>query len=83
MRSNKLLWIAVGIIIILSLTLLFFLVLKPQYNKFVLNKQVEGYNIALGQIVNVVNEQGGATIPNGDNYMIVCQNVEVDNASNI
>ena len=83
MRSNKLLWIAVGIIITLSLTLLFFLVLKPQYNKFVLNKQVEGYNIALGQIVNVVNEQGGATIPNGDNYMIVCQNVEVDNASNI
>jgi len=68
--------IAVIIIVILLLVLGWLFLVKPQIDKFIVDKQLEGYDIALASIQQVIAQQGYAQFPSSDGNNIVCQVVE-------
>jgi len=76
MKSKTKWMITILVIVILALTLVSILFVNPKINDYISNKQIEGYDFALFQIINTTNSQGYAQIQNGDK-IIVCQNVEV------
>ena len=76
MRDKKFA-IAVAVIIVLALILVYVIVVSPKIQGYVTSQQVQGYNIAINNLVQTVNNQGVAQIPNGENKMIVCQNIDL------
>ena len=76
MKDKKFI-IAVSIVVILLLTIIILTVIVPKTKQYITDKQVEGFNIAINNIVQTVNAQGMTQIQNGENNVIVCQNVEV------
>ena len=76
--KNHKLTIAVIIIIILSLIIAWAFLIKPQINKFIVEKQLEGYNVVIDSIQLMITQQGYAQIPNNNSdKAIVCQEVEI------
>ena len=76
--KNHKLTIAVIIIVILSLIIAWAFLIKPQINKFIVEKQLEGYNVVIESIQQMIVQQGYAQIPNNNSdKAIVCQEVEI------
>ncbi len=66
-NRGKIMWILVAVIIVLVLVLLFLFVVRPSMNNFVVNKQIEGVNMAYGDVVNQIQTNGYFALPLGNN----------------
>ena len=69
--SKKMVGILVAVIVSLFLVLLFFFVVRPSMNNFVMNKQIEGVNFAYADVVNQVQTQGYFALPLGENQTLI------------
>ena len=66
-KKARVMAILVGVIVILVLVLLYFFVVRPSMDNFVLNKQIEGVNFAYADVVNQIQSQGYFALPLGQN----------------
>jgi hypothetical protein len=63
--------ILVGFIIFLLIFILFSFIIKPQFDKYVYEKQMEGANFAISGIVIGVQNNGYVEIPLSSNQSLV------------
>jgi len=68
---KKQILILVGIIIILLGIILFFLVFKPQFEEYIIQKQIEAQQIVVTTMINSLNERGSITIIDAEENQIV------------
>lgn len=66
-KKARIMAVLVGVIVILVLVLLYFFVVRPGMDNFVMNKQIEGVNMAYGDVVNQIQAQGYFALPLGQN----------------
>ena len=68
--------IAVGIIIVLVLVIFGIVVLKPQLEKYIEDKQVEAQINVVNIIMQIINEQGYVVLGEGEEQVILIKYVE-------
>jgi len=68
---KKQILILVGIIIILVGIILFFLVAKPQFEEYIIQKQIEAQQIVVTTMINSLSERGFITIIDAEENQIV------------
>jgi len=68
---KKQILILVGIIIILLGIIFFFLVFKPQFEEYIIQKQIEAQQIVVTTMINSLNERGSITIIDAEENQIV------------
>ncbi|MEK6884825.1 MAG: hypothetical protein AABY22_34655 [Nanoarchaeota archaeon] len=59
------------LLVILIVLLLFFLIVKPQFQGFVIDKQIEAKDLTLIAIANQIQQQGYAQISFGNQTLIL------------
>lgn len=69
-KQNLTVKILITVVAILILFIAFFFVVQPQMEKYNQKKQIEGYNFALGELLNVIQEQGSVAIPFSENESV-------------
>jgi len=66
-KKARIMAILIGVIVILVLVLLYFFVVRPSMDNFVLNKQIEGVNFAYSDVVTQIQTNGYFALPLGQN----------------
>ena len=77
MRDKKFA-IALVIIVALVLVLLYLVVVGPSVQGFVVNKQLEGFNLAVEQVTQQVVQQGYVNLGTQDEPFILVRNQELE-----
>ena len=68
---RKTIWILSTIIAILALFIVFFLIIQPSYYQFVGEKQIEGIELYIENIINQLETNGYVQIPTGNQTIIL------------
>ena len=66
-KKARVMAILIGVIVLLVLVLLYFFVVSPSMNNFIINKQIEGVNFAYADVVSQIQSQGYFALPLGKN----------------
>ncbi len=61
----------ITIIVILLVIILFTLVVRPSWNNYVLNRQIEAQQMTIGGIIQQVQQQGGIVLLDAEGNQIV------------
>jgi hypothetical protein len=70
-KTKRTIQILIGVVAFLLVFIAFFFVVKPQVNKFVYAKQMEGANFAVANIIGGVQANGYVEIPVSANQSLV------------
>ncbi|MEA3414386.1 MAG: hypothetical protein U9Q99_02580 [Nanoarchaeota archaeon] len=74
-KSNRMMKILIGVIIVLVVFIAFFFLIKPGYNKFVYNQQMQGYNIGVTDIytnmLTQIENSGAYQVPISENQTLI------------
>ena len=73
MENKKLIFSLIGIIIILSLTILYFLIIQPSLANRDLNNQKTGYQIAIDNLLTILQQNGYVSINVGNQTIYLVQ----------
>ena len=60
-----------AVVIVLVLFIAFFFVVKPQVNKYALNRQIEGANYVYSDILTNIQQNGYYAIPVGNQTLVL------------
>lgn len=77
MRDKKFA-IAIGIIVVLVLALFYIVLVGPKVQGYFVKKQIEGYNLAVGQIVQQINSQGYVVLPSGNSFVALRRDLTLE-----
>ena len=69
-RSRLVISILVGIVLLMGLFMLYLFVLQPAMQGYVIEKQTEGVQIAVGTILTQIQQYGFVQIPIGENQVL-------------
>ncbi|MEM4325988.1 MAG: hypothetical protein QXU40_01680 [Candidatus Pacearchaeota archaeon] len=69
-KSKGVIILLVVVIVLLSLILVYTLFLRPAISTFIYNKQIEGYNAAYYEIIQVVSQCRSVPIPTRNGTII-------------
>lgn len=72
-RINLLIGFLVLVIIILVVVVVFAFWIKPTFDRYAVEKQNEGFQIAISSIVSQVNQNGFIQLPDGNSTIILVQ----------
>ena len=74
-KMNLTMKILVGVIILLVLFIAFFFLIRPGYNNFVVQKQIEGYNLGVTDIytnmLTQIQTSGAYQVPISENQTLI------------
>lgn len=70
-RTNVLITILILVVVILAGVLIFTFMVKPSFDGYVIEKRTEGYQIAVGDIVFQVQQNGFVQIPVGNQTLFL------------
>lgn len=70
-KTQRTIKILIGLVAFLLLVIVYFFVAQPQMNKFVIEKQSEGIDYAVGSILSSIQSQGYVEIPVGNQTLVL------------
>lgn len=70
--------VAVGIIVVLTVVLIFITVVQPSYQGYVVKNQIESQQEAVSAIIQIVNNQGYVILSDNTSTIVLSRNPQLE-----